>query len=312
MFTGPGIATAARAYRHVLPAAVPDTSPLPATQSSLAAALRVLLAGVDDGARAAVWIAEDLTGVRRARVLAFPDAAVAPDVAARALAIARRRAAGEPLQYALGHADFHGLRLAVTPAVLIPRPETEELVEHALTALRGRSAPRVLDAGTGSGAIALAIKAARPDADVHALDVSRAALDVARANAAALGLDVMFHTADLLADHLPPTLGGAFDLVVSNPPYIPDTDAASLEPHVRDHEPALALFTGPDALVFYHALARHGARHIADGGVLWCELDADHADATAACFSGAAWASARVETDAARRARFVEARRAVA
>ncbi len=246
--------------------------------------------------------------------------AVAPDVAARALDIARRRAAGEPLQYALGVADFYGLRLTVTPAVLIPRPETEELVEHALATLRGTASPRVLDAGTGSGAIALAIKAARPDADVLALDVSREALDVARANAAALGLDVAFHTADLLADALPGALGGpnasrspaGFDLVVSNPPYIPDADADSLEAHVRDHEPAIALFTGPDALVFFRALARHGARWVVPGGTLWCELDADHADATAACFTGPAWASARVETDTARRPRFVEARRAVA
>jgi release factor glutamine methyltransferase len=266
------------------------------------------MAGVDETRRSAEWIAEEVTGQRRAQLYAYPEQPVEAGAWARAEAMAARRAAGEPLQYVVGHVDFRGLRLAIAPGVLIPRPETEELVDHVVHALKGQAAPRVLDAGTGSGCIALAIKAVRPDAAIVALDVSTDALRIARANAATLGLDVVFMQADLLAGPLPVT--GAFDLVVSNPPYIPDAEACTLEPVVRDHEPHVALFSGADALTFYRALARHGAALLVPGGVLWAEAHTDYAQAAAACFTAPGWASATVHHDTARRPRFVEARRA--
>ena len=149
-----------------------------------------------------------------------------------------RRRDREPVAYILGTKGFRALDLAVDPRVLIPRPETEHLVEAALPLPRGA---RVVDVGTGSGAIALALKAERPDLRVVATDTSADALDVARANAERLGLDVEFHRADLLA-HVP----GPIDAVVSNPPYV--EDGAELAPEIVGFEPALALRAGPDGL----------------------------------------------------------------
>ncbi|HYE58890.1 MAG TPA: peptide chain release factor N(5)-glutamine methyltransferase [Rhodothermales bacterium] len=266
------------------------------------------MAGVDEARRSAEWIAEEATGQRRALLYAYPDRPVDAETWARAEAMVARRAAGEPLQYVVGHVDFRGLRLAVAPGVLIPRPETEELVDHVLGALKGVSAPRVLDAGTGSGCLALALKAAHPDARVTALDVSPDALRIARANAAALGLDVVFVQADLLSPGLP--VEGPFDLIVSNPPYIPDAEACTLDSVVLDHEPHVALFSGADPLTFYHTLARHGAAILRPGGLLWAEAHTDYAPAAAGCFEGPGWASAVIHHDTARRPRFVEARRA--
>ncbi len=284
--------------------------PLPHTQGALLRHLyaRLDAAGVGEPRRGAEWIAEEATGTRAALLHAFPERPVAPSVAARADALATERAAGVPLQYVVGHVHFHGLLLRVGPGVLIPRPETEELAGHVIGALDGLAAPRVLDAGTGSGCLALAVKSARPDAHVTAFDVSPEALAHARANAAALHLDVAFAEADLRAPTLPFAPG--FDLLVSNPPYIPDGEACTLEADVIEHEPHVALFTGADPLTFYHALARHGAALVRPGGVLWAETHTDFAAASAACFGGPAWASATVHNDLARRPRFVEARRA--
>ena len=164
----------------------------------------------------------------------------------------------------LGHADFYGLRLSVSPDVLIPRPETEELVEEALRRIAGVEAPTVLDVGTGSGAVALALAHERPTATVFAADVSAEALAVARANAERLGLDVAFVRADALGPHFTRDVPPAFDLVVSNPPYVPAGERAGLQPEVRDWEPGLALFV-PDAdpLRFYRALAGHAGALLA-------------------------------------------------
>ena len=151
---------------------------------------------------------------------------------------AARRREREPVAYILGTKGFRSIELAVDPRVLIPRPETEHLVEAVLDLPQGA---RVCDVGTGSGAIALALKSERPDLDVVATDASADALEVARANAARLGLDVEFHHGDLLAD-----VAGPLDAVVSNPPYV--EDGAELAPEIVRYEPALALRAGPDGL----------------------------------------------------------------
>ncbi|WP_158276843.1 peptide chain release factor N(5)-glutamine methyltransferase [Paraconexibacter algicola] len=156
--------------------------------------------------------------------------------------VRRRTVLREPVAYLLGTRGFRHLDLAVDPRVLIPRPETELLVELAVAALP--SGARVLDVGTGSGAIALALKDERPDLEVHAVDASAAALEVARANARRLRLDVAFAAADLL-DGAP---DGPWDAVVSNPPYVPDGDRATMMHDVVQHEPGDALFAGPDGL----------------------------------------------------------------
>lgn len=262
----------------------------------------------DEARRTAEWLLEAATGLRRATLYAYPERELDATQQALLDAWGARCAAGEPVQYVIGTAAFCGLVLEVGPDVLIPRPETEEVVGCALEQIAGMARPRVLDAGTGSGCIALALKAARPEADVHALDVSERALAVARRNAAANRLAVTFHAGDLLADVLP-GVPGDLDLLVSNPPYIPDAEAEGLEPHVREHEPALALFSGPDPLQFYRALARHAEALVRPGGAVVVETHAYHAEATATCFSGPAFGRAEVRRDLSGRPRMVWTRR---
>lgn len=220
------------------------------------------------------WLLAHALRCDRSWLLAHDDAALAPPVAAAFAAHARRRAAGEPLAYLVGEKEFHGLTLTVNADVLVPRPETEGLVEWALELLNGefaRVAPaRVLDLGTGSGAIALAVKQARPDARVMALDVSADALAVAAANASRLGLDVEF-----LRSHWWHALAGRrFDLLLSNPPYIRRTD-----PHLGAlrHEPALALTSGANGLEALQAVVAGAAEHLEDGGWLLMEHGHDQA-----------------------------------
>lgn len=210
-------------------------------------------------------------GDRTAPLLADPDREIDLDEATAAT-WARRLAAGEPLQYLLGETDFFGRTFRVDRRVLIPRPETEELVDRIR-----RTAPaarRILDVGTGSGCIAVTLALELPAARVAAADLSEEALAVARENAARLGGAVDFRQADALhglagafADD------GPFDLIVSNPPYVPESDRATMHPNVRDHEPALALFVpDEDPLRFYRAIAEAGRSLLRDGGLLWFEI----------------------------------------
>jgi release factor glutamine methyltransferase len=177
-------------------------------------------------------------GAGRADLISAPDRGLEPDEARAFMDLAARRRGREPVAYILGTKGFRTIELAVDPRVLIPRPETEHVVEAALSLPAGA---RVADVGTGSGAIALALKAERPDLSVVGTDTSAAALDVARANAARLGLEVEFLEGDLLEP-----VAGALDAVVSNPPYVATTDP--LPPDVRLHEPAEALYAGADGL----------------------------------------------------------------
>lgn len=265
-------------------------------------------AGVEDARRTAEWILEWATGSSRARLYAFAETLLTPEQAARVEAAVQRRAAGEPVQYVVGESAFYGLRLRVAPGVLIPRPETEELVACVLELLADTPAPAVVDAGTGSGCIALALKHERPDARVHAFDVSEEALSVARANARTLKLDVDFARADLLA----PALDGipkGVDVLVSNPPYIPDAEAETLARHVRDFEPHAALFSGPEPYRFYEALARHAQMHVRPGGYLAVETHAEFADGVARRFTSRGWRGAEVRRDFSGHPRIVVARR---
>ncbi|MDQ3099996.1 MAG: peptide chain release factor N(5)-glutamine methyltransferase, partial [Bacteroidota bacterium] len=169
----------------------------------------------------------------------------------------KRIRSGEPLQYILGRTNFHGLELVVAPGVLIPRPETEELIELII---RSEIAPKkIVDIGTGSGCIALALKKEFPNASVIGIDVSIEALAIARRNGERLSIDVEWLQADIL-DHafeLPADL----DLIVSNPPYVPRSEERSLSIEVRDHEPHLALFVEDiDPLKFYRTIADHSLR----------------------------------------------------
>jgi release factor glutamine methyltransferase len=210
----------------------------------------------------------------RSWVIAHDDAPLDALQAASAEAAFARRAEGEPLAYLLGEKDFHGLRLHVDLNVLVPRPDTELLVDWALELLPKMKSPRVVDLGTGSGAIALAVKHAHPKAMLLATDLSLAALEVARGNAQRLGLDVAFLRSawwDGLADQ-------RFDLVLSNPPYIAagDSHLAALR-----HEPVLALSPGGDGLDALREIVAGAPSHMAPGAWLLLEHGYDQADAVA-------------------------------
>jgi release factor glutamine methyltransferase len=205
-------------------------------------------------------------------VLSQPDSVVAPDLLSRFFELTEERARRRPLQHLTGTQAFWRHEFLVTPDVLIPRPETELLVEAALEALRDVPGPTVVDVGTGSGCIALSLAAERPDAVVHAIDLSEAALAVARENARRLGIEerVSFHLGDLLGSVR--SLSGQIHLVVSNPPYVDPSEAASLAPEVRDHEPALALFPPGDRYSIYRRLAPAAAAALKRDGALMLEV----------------------------------------
>lgn len=183
-------------------------------------------------------------------------------------AIERRRI-GEPIQYIVGEAEFYGLPFRVTRDVLIPRPETEHAVEKVLELAAALAAPRIVDVGTGSGAIAVAVAHRLPHAAVTAIDLSPAALALAHENAQRNGVGrIRFLEGDLLA----PAAGEPFDIVVSNPPYVAESDRASLAVEVRDHEPAVALFAGVEGLTIYRRLIPQAFAALAPGGWLVLEI----------------------------------------
>lgn len=196
----------------------------------------------------------------------------------------RRRAAREPLQYVLGEAHFHGHVFEVNSSVLIPRPETELLVEEAL---RRVHALRCLDVGTGSGCIGITIALERPDTEVVAIDVSEAALEVAQRNADRLGArNISLIKCDFMNDADVHSLG-SFDLIVSNPPYVAMAEIAGLQPEVRDHEPQMALTDMADGLEFYRRFSDVAQSLLRAGGHLFVEIGFGQADAIEAMFRDA-------------------------
>lgn len=233
--------------------------------------------------------AETLLRARLGRDLAFllihgDDALSAEDAEAYEKMLARREA-GEPIQYILGEAEFYGLLFRVTPAVLIPRPETEHLVEKALLLVQDDAALRIADVGTGSGALAVTLAAQFQQAQVAAIDLSSEALAVAQENAALNGVAgrIRFFAGDLLA----PVADERFDLIVSNPPYIPEEDRATLAVEVRAHEPELALFAGADGLDIYRRLIPAAFAALEPGGWLLLEIGYGQSEAIAALMAAA-------------------------
>lgn len=208
-----------------------------------------------------------LAGITEQALLADPAAALDPTPFAGAF---DRLAAGCPVQYVTGRTEFLGREFRVREGVLIPRPETEELV-WALCR-EARDARRILDVGTGSGCIAATLALELPAAELFAADISDEALAVARENCLALGARVALRRADALTE-LEERFPEPFDLIVSNPPYVPAADRETMHPNVRDHEPALALFVpDDDPLRFYRAIARAGRRMLVPGGRLCFEI----------------------------------------
>lgn len=243
----------------------------------------------------------DALGTVRAHLRSHPEEIPAADAAARFLALIERRAAGEPVAYILGRKGFWTLELNVSAAVLVPRPETELLVERAL-ALRPGGDAKVADLGTGSGAIALALASARPQWQIVATDVSAAALDVARANATALGLA---RVELVQGDWLECLRARTFHLLLSNPPYVAAEDPALRSPELMC-EPRLALVAAEDGLAALHAIIRAAPEHLEPGGWLLLEHGATQAAAVAGALVARGFAQVRSHRDLAGRERMTE------
>lgn len=237
-------------------------------------------------------------GRARSSLLAFPERALEPGAQRDFAALVARRASGEPLAYIVGRKEFYSLELGVSPSVLVPRPETELLVERVVERCDARRPLRVLDVGAGSGAIALAVKRECPAARVTGIDVSPAALTVARANAERLGLEVRWlpsHWFDAVA-------GERFDLIASNPPYVRSADVRG----ALEHEPRLALDGGADGLAAYRVLFAVAAAHLEAGGALIVEHGAEQRPELVALAERCGWRVTGAHDDLAGRARVLE------
>jgi release factor glutamine methyltransferase len=249
-------------------------------------------------------------GCDRAYLYAHPERELASDELARYDAALAERIRGMPAQYITGHQEFWGMDFIVSPAVLIPRPETEHVIETVLQLhgqltdverAGGQECPphikpsntiRIADVGTGSGCIALALAKELPAAEIHATDISSAALEIARANAARLQLDnrVEFHRADLLAGFTPP-----FDFVVSNPPYVGESEADQVQLEVRKFEPRNAVFAGPTGVEVISRLIPQAQELLTPGGWLVFEISGTIADKVRTLLSG--WDNVKVIPD---------------
>ena len=266
------------------------------------------LYGEGEAQAVALLVMEKVFGLTRTDIYCGKVRQISEDERTRFLNISQKLLRGVPVQYALGEADFLGRTFRVTPDVLVPRPETEELVQWATAVAEGQTNPHALDAGTGSGCIAVSLKLECPQAEVEAWDLSQEALAVASENAARLQADVRFVRQDMLA---PWPDDARYSLIVSNPPYIAEREKADMEQHVLDHEPHMALFV-PDAdpLLFYRALAQASVRHLQPGGWLLVEINRAYAQETAALFRSVGLEQVEIRRDAFGNERMVGGRRA--
>lgn len=211
---------------------------------------------------------------------------------------------GHPLQYIIGETEFSGLKFGVNPSTLIPRPETEELV--LLAKKRLAAGKKVLDIGTGSGCIAIALSAACPEAEITGIDISPEAVETARANAVRNRVKVEFLIRDIL--HFETEAWQQYDLIVSNPPYVRESEKQEMQRHVLDHEPHRALFVpDSDPLLFYRRIAEFGCRYLASGGFLYFEINEALGKETAALLENYNYRQIHVVKDLFDKDRFVVA-----
>ncbi|MBR3565253.1 MAG: peptide chain release factor N(5)-glutamine methyltransferase [Paludibacteraceae bacterium] len=219
------------------------------------------------------WIMEELTRKNRAILLSNPNEIIFPEIENKLENIVKRLLNNEPIQYIFGHTAWCGMQLKVNSSVLIPRPETAELLDLVATAPR-----TILDIGTGSGCIAIAMKKRFPNAEVYAIDISKKALDTAKENAANNNATIHFIQADILQQ---PTIDLRFDLIVSNPPYIAEKEKIEMDKNVLDYEPHNALFVPDnDPLVFYREISLFAKKHINPNGQLLFEINQRYGNET--------------------------------
>jgi release factor glutamine methyltransferase len=266
-----------------------DLMTLRQSLTNAAAMLATNLCLRDQSHRDAELLLLHILQIDRATLFAYPDRSLTPEQVTAYQAVIDRRFNNEPIQYIVGQQEFFGLNLKVTSATLIPRPETEHLVESVLHQLPHNQFLKILDIGTGNGAIALALAAHLPQAHITAIDLSTEALEVARQNARTHKLSdrVHFLQSDLL-DALPQNEQTvAFDAIVSNPPYIPESDRMELHPQVRDHEPSKALFAGLLGLDIYRRLIPQAHTALKPNGLLALEIGHGQSEALASLLT--AW-----------------------
>ena len=239
----------------------------------------------------AFMLLEELCGMTKADVLMGKDDETDEKHASELLNAVKRLMEGEPIQYVIGQTQFCGLTIKVKSGVLIPRPETEELVEIVS---KGCSTS-ILDIGTGSGCIALALKHRFPQADVTAIDVSTDALKIAQENAVRLGLDINFIHQDILQTT---PEARQYDLIVSNPPYVCEREREEMEPHVLNYEPSIALFVPDECpLLFYKAITAYAAKALKEGGMLAFEANRSYAKEVGALMTTAGFCNVDVRKD---------------
>src|SRR5207245_3894670 len=229
----------------------------------------------------------------RTHLYAYPEREFTPEEFTRYDEALSQRAHGVPSQYITGHQEFWGMDLVVAPAVLIPRPETEHLIETVMPLAQKMHNPRIVDVGTGSGAIALALARELPNAEIHATDISSAVLEIAKANAARHQLEgrIHFHQADLLAGFR----YAEFDFIVSNPPYVGESEADQVQLEVRKFEPRSAVFSGPTGLETIARLIPQARTALRASGWLVMEISGTVADRVAALLDG--WNNVRLVPD---------------
>lgn len=253
--------------------------------------------GVTESRAVIRYVLEEGLGMSYADALCGGVDALCAEDKARLESMVERLRMGEPVQYVVGKAWFGGRCFNVEPGVLIPRPETEELVELVRGSIVAPTEKvRILDIGTGSGCIAITLALELENAHVTAMDVSDDALRIASANARALGAEVSFVKEDILSAHPEPQ---SYDCIVSNPPYICNCEKVDMEQHVLEHEPHLALFVpDDDPLLFYRAIARYALLALTSGGGLFFEVNAIYATETAEMLRSLGYSNVQIQQDA--------------
>jgi len=274
------------------------------------------LYGPQEAESITLMVLSEISVLSRARIKAFHEDDVPPEALEKLPAILDELKTGKPVQYILGNTEFYGLPFLVNPAVLIPRPETEELVEWILESLKlkvesKKSEVCIIDIGTGSGCIAISLKKNLPEASVTALDISADALHTAKQNAVINEVDVNFVQKDILEEALKSeieNLKSEISLIVSNPPYVTLIDKTQMHTNVTDFEPHTALFVPEDnPLLFYKAIADYATKHLADKGMLFFEINESFGNETVDLLKDKGFTAIELRKDMSGRDRMVKA-----